>query len=292
MPSLNALRAFEAASRHGSVSRAGDELHVTHGAVSRHIRALEAELGISLFQRQGRSLVLTAAGLRLRDTTAAAFTQLRETCIDLSHGAAQAPYVLGCPGSLLARWMIPRLGRLKTELPGLKLHLSANDGDPDPSLPGLHAALLLAEPPWPAAWRVQVLAPEWIGPVVSPHHAEFTRLGQGPASMLSEQPLLHTTSRPQAWPEWARAEGLAAEGLQMGQAFEHLYYLLEAAVAGLGVAIAPRQLVADDLHCGRLQAPWGFRQTRGQWILCTPPRANEARTDALAVWLKRELGGD
>ena len=109
LPSLNALRAFEAAARLESMSRAGDELHVTHGAVSRQIRALEAELGLPLFRRQGRGVTLTAAGQRLRDATAMSLGQLRDACHDIRRDAVRAPFVLGWPVSPLARLVIPRL---------------------------------------------------------------------------------------------------------------------------------------------------------------------------------------
>jgi len=290
LPSLNALRAFEAMARLENMSRAANELHVTHGAVSRQIRALEAELGTALFSRQGRALALTPAGLRLRDATAAAFEPLRDVCAELRQATAQAPFVLSCSGSLLARWVIPRLERLGRDLPDLKLHLSASEGSPEPTLSGLDAALLLAEPPWPAAWQVHVLAPERIGPVLSPRHPDFERLRMADANALREESLLHTASRPQAWPAWARAERIDPRTLRYGQGFEHLYYLLEAAVAGLGVAIAPQPLVADDLAAERLAAPWGFRKTRAVWVLCAPRRANDSRVDALVHWLQIELG--
>ncbi|MEB0151109.1 LysR substrate-binding domain-containing protein, partial [Pseudomonas sp. CCC2.2] len=82
-----------------------------------------------------------------------------------------------------------------------------------------------------------------------------------------DEPLLHTTSRPQAWPSWAQQNAIDAKALKYGQGFEHLYYLLEAAVAGLGVAIAPEPLVAEDLRAGRLAAPWGFKETPAQLAL-------------------------
>ncbi|WP_049622912.1 LysR family transcriptional regulator [Frateuria defendens] len=290
LPSLNALRAFEATARLASMTRAADELHVTHGAVSRQIRALEADLGTPLFRRQGRGLALTAGGLRLREAATDAFGQLRDVCHEIRHGAAQAPFVLGCPGSLLARWMIPRLDRLGHDLPELKLHLSADEAAlGDPALPGLDAALLLAERPWPATWQVHTLAPELIGPVLSPRYAGFERLRKGSKPALRKEALLHTASRPQAWPAWAHAEHIDPKTLRLGQGFEHLYYLLEAAVAGLGVAIAPQPLVADDLAAGRLVAPWGFRKTRGAWLLGAPQRAGDARLAALAAWLRAEL---
>jgi DNA-binding transcriptional LysR family regulator len=289
LPSLNALRAFEATARLESVSRAAAELHVTHGAVSRQIRALETELGVPLFVREGRGLALTPAGRQLRDGAASAFAQLRQTCDELRHQASHAPFVLGCAGSVLARWVIPRLERLGRDLPDLKLHLSAIEDLPAPALPGLDAALLLAEPPWPAEWQTHVLSPERIGPVLSPHHPRYAILRKANVGALCKEALLHTTSRPQAWPAWARAQRIAAGRLHYGQSFEHLYYLLEAAVTGLGVAIAPQPLVADDLAAGRLAAPWGFRATRANWTLCAPKRANDPRLAALADWLRKEL---
>ncbi|HET8554224.1 MAG TPA: LysR family transcriptional regulator [Rhodanobacteraceae bacterium] len=292
LPSLNALRAFEAVARLESVSRAGDELHVTHGAVSRQIRALEAELGMALTVREGRGLSLTPAGRRLRDGTTDAFDRLRRCCQQLRQTSAQAPLVLGCSSSVLARWIIPRLEKLQRDLPDVKLHLAAMEEPPAPAMPGLDAALLIAEPPWPASWQVRELATEHIGPVFSPRHPRHDILRAGEPSVLRKEALLHTISRPQAWPAWARAEGIAVDDLHLGQSFEHLYYLLEAAVAGLGVAIAPHALVADDLAAGRLVAPWGFRATRARWVLGAPQSRETPHLMALTDWLGRELAGN
>lgn len=287
LPPLNALRAFEAAARLQSVSRAGDELHVTHGAISRQIRALEEQLGVSLFDKDGRGVKLTDAGLRLRDVTSESFERLRGVCADLRRQQEERPFVLGCPGSLLARWFIPRLDRLQRELPELRLQLSASQGELDPRSAEVDATLLFADPPWPADMQVFELAPERIGPVLSPGYADHAQLITATAETLYTEPLLHTISRPQAWPQWAHAQGLLPERLRLGQGFEHLYYLLEAAAAGLGVAIAPQTLVADDLLAGRLVAPWGFIETTGCLALWT--RRADSRSERLAQWLRKEL---
>ena len=235
LPPLNALRAFEAAARLQSVSLAAEQLHVTHGAVSRQIRALEEHLGVPLFVKEGRGLKLTDAGLRLQ--------------------------------------------------------LSASEGELDPRRAEVDATLWFAEPPWPADMQVFELAVERIGPVLSPRYGRFAELHAAPAAALLGEPLLHTSSRPQAWPSWAARNGLDTSALRLGQGFEHLYYLLEAAAAGLGVAIAPQQLVADDLAGGRLVAPWGFVATPARLALWVPARRLDKRAQCLADWLRGELNG-
>jgi DNA-binding transcriptional LysR family regulator len=289
LPPLNALRAFEAAARLQSVSQAAVELSVTHGAVSRQIRLLEDDLGVALFSKEGRGVKLTDVGLRLRDAAGEAFDRLRACCVELRQQTEDAPFVLGCPGSLLARWFIPRLDRLNRELPELRLQLSASEGELDPRRPGLDATLLYAEPPWPSDMQVYELASESIGPVLSPHHPHCAALHQAPASALLGEALLYTASRPQAWPAWAKGNGLEPDALRMGQGFEHLYFLLEAALAGLGVAIAPHQLVADDLRQGRLLAPWGFVETGARLALWVPSRRTDRRAERLADWLRQQL---
>ncbi|HMM26190.1 MAG TPA: LysR substrate-binding domain-containing protein, partial [Pseudoxanthomonas mexicana] len=206
----------------------------------------------------------------------------------LQRGPRAAALVLGCPGSLLARWVIPRLERLAADLPDLTLHLSAQEGGIDLAAAGLDAALLLGEAPWPAGWQVWPLAPERIGPVLSPRHARFAALRDGPPRALLDEPLLHTASRPQAWPRWLASHQLT-DAPRLGTGFDHLTYLLEAAVAGLGVAIAPRELVQADLDSGRLVAPWGFADTGGTWALCAARGNPDARIPLLADWLRRDL---
>jgi len=211
---------------------------------------------------------------------------------ELRRPPRRAALVLGCPGSILARWMIPRLQALQRDLPALTLHLSAHEGAFAADLDGLDAALLLGEAPWPANWRVHVLAPERIGPVLSPALPQAAALAAGTPAALLRQPLLRTASRPQAWPAWAQRQGVDPATLRYGTGFEHLYYLLEAALAGIGVAIAPQPLVADDLASGRLLAPWGFADTGGQWALCTRREQQDPRVEALAGWLAGELRQD
>lgn len=291
LPPLNALRAFEVAARLGSVSEAARELHVTHGAISRQLKQLEEALGLALFVKDGRGVKLTDAGLRLREATGEAFGRLREVCEELSRQTAEAPFVLACPGSLLARWFIPRLDRLNRELPELRLQLSASEGELDPRRAGVDATLCYAEPPWPSDMQVFELAPERIGPVLSPLHPRCAELSRASPAALLAEPLLHTASRPQAWPTWAARQGQGGAGLRYGAGFEHLYYLLEAALAGLGVAIAPEQLVKDDLAAGRLLAPWGFVDTGARLALWVPVRRNDPRALQLASWLAKELAG-
>ncbi|MGX9189737.1 LysR family transcriptional regulator [Stenotrophomonas sp. Ker107b] len=291
LPPLNALRSFEAAARLGGVGRAAEALHVTHGAISRQLRLLEEHLGVALFQREGRGLRLTRAGEDLQAACEGAFDQIREAVVALKRQQRPEALVLGCSGSILARWMIPRLQALQSALPQLPLHWSAQDGSFTAEQQGLDAVLLLAQPPWPRGWQVRELAPERVGVVVSPQHPAAVRLAHQPPSSLLGESLLHTTSRPQAWPAWALSHGLEPAQLQLGSGFEHLYYLLEAAVAGLGVAIAPEPLVADELAAGRLLAPWGFGATGGFWVLATPEGAADPRVDALAGWLQEQLKG-
>lgn len=289
LPPLNALRSFEAAARLGGVGRAAEALHVTHGAISRQLRLLEEHLGVTLFERAGRGLRLTPAGLQLQAACAGAFAQIRDSVDALQRRQRPEALVLGCSGSILARWMIPRLPALQAAMPKLALHWSAQDGSFTDQQLALDAVLLLAQPPWPRGWQVRELAPERVGVVVSPQHPAAARLRQRPPGAVLGEPLLHTTSRPQAWPAWAQSHGLDPAGLQLGTGFEHLYYLLEAAVAGLGVAIAPEPLVADELAAGRLLAPWGFGATGGFWVLASAGGAGDARVDALADWLAGQL---
>jgi len=291
LPPLNALRSFEAAARLGGVGRAAEALYVTHGAISRQLRLLEEHLGVALFQREGRGLRLTRAGEDLQAACEGAFGQIRDAVVTLKRQQRPDALVLGCSGSILARWMIPRLQTLQSALPQLPLHWSAQDGSFTADQQSLDAVLLLAQPPWPRGWQVRELAPERVGVVISPHHPAAARLRHQPPSALLAEPLLHTTSRPQAWPAWALSHGLDPARLQLGSGFEHLYYLLEAAVAGLGVAIAPEPLVTDELAAGRLLAPWGFGATGGFWVLATPEGVADARVDALAGWLREQLDG-
>ncbi|SDL17486.1 DNA-binding transcriptional regulator, LysR family [Modicisalibacter muralis] len=291
MPPLSALRAFEATARLGSVTAAARELNVTHGAVSRQLRSLDEHFGVALFAKAGRGLELTDQGERLQRGVGEAFARLRDSCSRLKRDVEDAPFTLACPGSLLARWFIPRLDRLHHELPELKLHVFSSESELDPRSDDVSATLTFSAPPWPADMRVIELASEHICAVASPQLA--ARLDPEQPATLFAAKLLYTASRPQAWPQWASAHALDSarldQALDEGQGFDHLYYLMEAAVAGLGVAIAPRLLVADDLRSGRLVAPWGFIETPARLCLWLPRHADHRRSVRLAEWLKREL---
>ncbi|WP_251975878.1 LysR family transcriptional regulator [Salinicola avicenniae] len=292
LPPLNALRAFEATARCGSVTAAAEELHVTHGAVSRQLRTLESHFGTALFERVGRGLTLTAHGRELQRSVGEAFSRLSEGCATLKRRLDEAPFTLACPGSLLARWLIPRLDRLNADLPALRLRVISSEHELDPRRDDVDATLRFAAPPWPADLSVFTLRPERIVAVATPDVWRSTP-SETAADMLAHGTLLDTASRPQAWTQWTDAMGVDPETLaaarQRGRTFEHLYYLLEAALSGLGVAIAPDVLVAGEIERGQLVAPWPAVETGAALGLWLAPGADERRAGALAAWLKREL---
>lgn len=289
LPSLTALRSFEAAARHGSMTRAADTLGVTHGAVSRQVRGLEAQLGLSLLENHRGRLQLTASGERLLAVLEDAFGRISRgidaVCVDAAGDVAVSSF-----GSFAMRWLIPRLHGFQAAHPGLIVRLTTTDTTNDALRGAFDVAIRVGTAPWPTDTDAVPLFAECAGPVLSPSLAQ--QLGIRAAKdlhpmMLRGAPLLHTATRRDAWPEWFAARNLLVPSQIDGQSFEHFYFMLEAAMGGLGVAIGFWHLVADDVRSGRLAAPFGFMPTGRHYTALLPKQArNSARI--FAQWLSGE----
>jgi DNA-binding transcriptional LysR family regulator len=288
LPPLSALRAFEATVRHGSVSRAARELHLTDGAVSRAVREMEAELGFALFQRSSRAVVPTPTALVLADDVAAALDRLRAALARARRTAGPGrPLVLSCEPTLLIRWLIPRLAQLQAAVGSEReLRLVSAGGVVHFERDGIDLAIRRNDFALADGVVAEPFVHEHIGPVCRPDVA--ASLGLQPGTPL-QGVLLHTATRPGAWDRWA---ALAGTPLQPTRAlrFEHFYQSLQAAVAGAGVAIGPLALVADDLASGVLCAPCGFVADGSCYQLMAPRAgAQEGAGDAfhaVLAWLR------
>lgn len=287
LPPLNSLLPFEATVRHASMTRAAQELHVTHGAVSRQIQNLERSLGVTLFERGTRSLRPTPQARRLAAAVRDALDQVDTAAREVSGRERGGPLALSCEPTLLMRWLIPRLPDLAVQVPDLTLHLSAGGGpvsfDRDP----VDAAVRRDDFPVPAGVSRSPLFLERIGPVCGPELAE--RLPKG--IDVSGVTILHTKTRPHAWADWRRITRRRVEPAGE-QTFEHFYLALQAAVAGVGMAIGPYALVYDDLMSGRLVAPFGLVED-GTWyhLLSPRPPERDQRIATLLGWLREQAAG-
>lgn len=285
LPSLNALRFFDSAARQLNFSLAAKELFVTHSAVSQQIRQLESWLGCALFERHGSGVRLTDAGLRLQLTADEALNLLETRCNEIRRSTEPSEIVLGLPASFLANWLIPRVGRFEAENAEVRLSFHTTSDITD-LLTRRVDAMLLSEKSWPDGINVTPLFPETIGPVCSPGLAENIRQ---PSDVLNGT-LLHTTSREFAWDDWARNHTLLPCAFRKRREFDHLSPMLEAAAAGLGIAIAPEILVREDINRGRLVAPLGFAENDAYWAYCTPDARPSDVSERLKSWLKSEAG--
>lgn len=288
LPSLNALKAFLAVAEQGSITAAAQSLNVTHGAISRQIKQLEDQLGMPLTSKHGRGIKLTDAGQQLYTDTSPALAAIAQSCQQLKQLNRDKPIVLACSGSILARWLIPRLHQLQQELPELALQLITSTGDDNPQQQGADASLLFTQSCVAQSASQFVLDHERIGPVVSPEFAKQHQLIDSSIERILDFAVLHTQSRPQAWPDWA-AQQLGGQQLQLGQGFAHLYYLLEAITAGMGIGIAPQQLVDADIQQGRLIAPWGFVRTSATFCLNLHNPQQAQAIEQLAQWFSAHL---
>lgn len=287
LPSLLALRCFEAAARLENFSRAASELHLTHGAVSRAVRLLEDELGVALFERRSRRVFLTDAGRTLARAVGNGMDLMRQAVAELRASARQGRrWVLSCEPTLLMRWLIPRWPDFQARHPGIDVHLVAGGG-PFSFASGIDLAIRRDDFPWPMGYHVEPLFAEKVGPVCRPDKAAtWFSTKKADAALKPGAPPLHTRTRPGAWQEWATAAGQPAPDAP-GQSFEHFYFSLQAAVAGLGVAIGPWHLVRDDLDSGVLAAPLGFVEDGSRYCLLSPqPLQPDSPQADLLAWLR------
>src|SRR6267142_3069093 len=246
-PSLETLRVFEVACRHGSYSEAARELHVTHSAVSQRIRQLEDELGLTLFERQGNRMVPTPSGLRLQAGVKSAFSELGAALGSLQTRRTDAEVTVSLLPVMAARWLVPRLSRFKARFPRINLHIKTGQSLANFKSDGVDIAIRFGMGDWKGLRAVKLLNEEFF-PVCSPSLNDG-RLPKDPASMLLE-PLL--IDRNLSWRAWFKSAGLKLDREIAGTSFTDTNALMEAAVAGQGIALGRLSFTRSDILAGKL----------------------------------------
>ena len=283
---LTALRTFEAAARHGSFTRAAEELHVTQGAVSRQVQALEARLGLCLFERNGRTLTLSLEGRRLATAATEALERLGEAVAELTSPASVV--TLSMLPSVAACWMAPRMRDFATRHPSIELRLSASRHLVDFQAEGIDAAIRYG----PGGWTnvaAEPLATERIFPVCSPGYA--ARLQLRTAEDLGRATLLHNDV-PDGWREWFAAAGCPDVFTDRNVYLDEDAALLRAAAEGEGMALGRSVLVAGDLAQGRLVAPFdvSIAATYAYWFVAPRDAPRRREVELVREWLVEEFG--
>lgn len=253
LPPLNALKAFEAAGRHESFTRAADELSVTHGAVSRHVQALEAWLGLPLFERHNRRVVLTEAGRSYLAEIGAALDRVAlATARQMERGRARVLHV-NALATFTLRWLIPRLSAFQRANPAVEIRLTTSNVPLAHIIEPFDVAIRGGPDRWPG-YVGQPFLTERRMPVCSPTLQR--RLPLREPAQLAQCTLLHSATLPDVWRQWLQAAGVPDLEPQASVTLEHFYLTLQAALDGMGVAMGPERLVADDVAAGRLTFPF------------------------------------
>jgi len=277
---LNALRAFEAAARHLNFTRAAIELCVSQGAVSHQVAALEERLGTPLFRRLPRGLALTDEGQALVPTVADAFDRIGATLDLYADGRLREVLNVGVVGTFAAGWLLRRLDDFNRNHPRIDLRLMTNNNRVDLAGEGLDFAIRFGNGAWHGIHAEPILqAP--LSPLCSPAVAE--RLNE--PSALSRETLLRSY-RADEWPRWFEAVGAPCPSLH-GPVFDTSLAMVAAAQAGLGVALAPPLMFADDLIAGRLIQPFPAEiVTGGYWLTRLMSRKETPAMIAFREWLR------
>lgn len=281
LPSMTALLALEAAARHGSFAKAAQELSLSEGAVSRQIAKLEDLLGLRLFNRAGNRVVLSPSGGRYASQMRTALADIeRHTRQLIADAQGTTSLEIGVIPTLASRWLIPGLARFRARHPDIEINLRERTQPFSFEESGLHAAINYDHPVW-HTMRVQPLFDEQMIAVCHPRLAEVA-----PASM----PLMHKLDSTNNWARYATLSGLPLRSELAGPTYDRYALLIEAVKAGLGMAMAPKRYVEEELTAGRLVAPWPeVSELRERYVLVTRP--SEVAAPALASferWLIEE----
>ncbi|KXV16431.1 transcriptional regulator [Acetobacter malorum] len=281
IPSLDDLRAFEAVTRLGSVRAAAVELALTHGAISRRVSKLATDLKLRLLEPEGRGVRPTRDGERLAQATSDALKRISTALAEIRSPLAAPPIVLSCERSLAMYWLIPRLSDFQDRHPGIDVHLSTGGGPLDFERERITLAIRRLDFPMDPDWTVTTLTAEAVGPVMQPDMAACFESGDYLA--------LGSRTRPEAWQKWlaTRPDIPAPRDIRL---YDHHFMMLEAAASGLGIALSPRIIAADDIARGRLLAPVGFDVDGTSYGLIWPKRAEVAeQVQTLENWIMQRM---
>ncbi|MFD2645545.1 LysR substrate-binding domain-containing protein [Pseudomonas japonica] len=277
LPGTTALLALEAAARHQSFARAAQELSVSEGAISRQIAKLESQLDVRLFHRVGNRVELTEPGARYAADMREALDLIERKTRQLqAESRVDAPLEIGVIPTFASRWLIPRMAQFHQRHPGIRVNLRERTEPFDLADSELHAAINIEHPAW-AGLHVQ---PLFQAPLLAVCHPDLA--GREPARM----PLLHKYEDGEQWTAYARHSGIALPSADSGPRYDRFSLLIDAARAGMGMALVPRLYVEEDLHGGRLCAPWPHAQPLSErYVLVSRPGQPSTALETFSAWL-------
>jgi LysR family glycine cleavage system transcriptional activator len=290
LPPLSALRTFEAAARHLSFTRAAEELHVTQAAVSHQIRALEDHLGVRLFRRLNRRLLLTDEGQLLVPSVRRAFDELVAGVERVrAHGSGGSLSISTTP-SIAASWLAGRLGRFQALHPAFEIRLMATPRLVDFAREGIDCGIRYGFGDWPGLQAVRLFEASLL-PFCSPSLLDGPHPLRGPADLVYHT-LLHTLDAMDDWRLWLRAAGVQGVDPERGPKFDSMPLALQAAISGAGVAIGSGALVAEDLAAGRLIRPFDLELPSecAYYFVVPETSADQPKIRAFRDWLVVEVG--
>lgn len=286
LPSLNGLRAFEAAARHRSFTLAAQELNVTQTAISHQIRRLEDELGIRLFERRNRALALTPQAADYLPGIRAAFQDLRAATDRLRRNTGDRVLTVSTLTSFAVKWLLPRLASFQAAHAGIDVRITTSTDLVDFRRGDVDAAVRYGRGQWPGL-RADWLMTEHLFPVCSPALLKGKTALRRPED-LARVTLLHTASGAEDWRLWLTAAGLPPDlSRQPGLTFDLAFMAVQAAIDGIGIAIGQSAYVADDIAKGRLVVPFDITlpADAGFYFVAPQEKAEAPKIKAFRDWL-------
>ena len=284
---LNALRAFEASARHLSFTRAAIELCVTQAAVSHQVKSLEAQLNVTLFKRLPRGLMLTSEGETLLPVLRECFDRIAQTLGRFEGGHYREVLTVGAVGTFAVGWLLPRLEDFQARHPYVDLRLSTNNNRVDMAAEGLDYAIRFGTGAWHGIEALALLQ----APLSVLCVPELARQLHSPADLLGQT--LLRSYRTDEWPQWFQAAGLGANSLlPQSVVFDSSLGMLEAALQGLGVALAPPLMFQRQLASGAVVQPFDIGIVTGSyWLTRLQSRAETPAMGAFKAWLLEAVAG-
>ena len=292
LPPLNTLRSFEAAARHESFTRAAEELHVTQGAVSQQVKALETQLGVKLFKRERQRLTITTAGRDYLVVIREALDHIGAGTERLVQRQSAGVLMVSTSQDFAAKWLVHRLARFATVHPGIDLRVSATMHSVDFIRDDVDVAVRHGDGNWPGLEATRLCA-EQIFAICSPKLLVGHNRLRRPADVL-KWPLLRLEDQSKAWQQWLALAGVAAPERLPGPVLNRASMLIDAAIDGQGVALARTTLAAWDLISGRIVRPFdlSWRPTGTYWVVSQKTMAKVEKIRRFRDWLLTEAAED